>query len=74
MDILLFAEKIEQWSCLGIQRGPRGGDINAPGHDLSQEPYFVETSKSSRIKLIFTVLRPDYLSHYEDGPSYSLRC
>ena len=56
MDILLFAEKIEQWSCLGTQHGLRGADINAPGHDLSQQPYFVENSKSPRIKLLFTVL------------------
>ena len=51
MDIVLFAGKIEKWR---LSWDPaRGGDIDAPGNDLSQGPYIVETNKSPPINLLF---------------------
>ena len=74
MDIVLFAEKIEQWRLPGDPA--RGGDIDAPGDDLSQGLYFVETRDQQifayQPSLLGTV-RPDYMSHCEVKSSYSLR-
>ena len=52
MDIVLFAEKIEQWRLPGDPA--RGGDIDAPGDDLSQ--YLVLNNKSPQINLLFAAL------------------
>ena len=54
MDIVLFAGKIGQWRLPGDPA--RGSDIDAPGDDLTQGPYFVETNKSPPINLLFETL------------------
>ena len=52
MDIVLFAGNIEQCRLCGDPA--RGGDIDAPGDDLSQ--YLVLTNKSPQINLLFAAL------------------
>ena len=49
MDIFLYPGKIKQWRLSGDPA--RSSDIDAPGDDLSQGQYVVETNKSPPINL-----------------------
>ena len=72
MEIVSFAGNIEQWRLPGDPA--RGGDIDAPGDDLSKGQHF----QVCRDRQIFAdqpsircPVRHDYLPHYEDGPPRS---
>ena len=58
----LFAGNIEQWRLPGDPASRT--KIYAPGDDLSKGQYIFETADSP----LRGTVRPDYLSHHEDGP------
>ena len=67
-SIVLISGKIEQWRLPGDPA--RRADRDSSGKDLSKALYFVEKNDSPAINL----LRPYYLSYYEDGPLCSSPC